>query len=131
MPSFFTAMTATFSTLSLIFLAIFILGLFTTRAWCRICPNGSVSSLFNRGALIVKQKDVQKCTRCGICKRVCPFENTYVYEEKKSRIINNPRCIMCFNCIDKCPEKDCLRVSFLGKNIFSSESKKANISRKK
>jgi ferredoxin-type protein NapH len=124
MPSFFTTWTAIFSTLSLIFLAIYLCGLFVTRAWCRICPNGTITSLFNKGALIIKEKDVQKCTKCGICKRVCPFENSHVFEEKENKNINHPNCIMCFNCIDKCPEKDCLSAKFLGKQIFVSDFKK-------
>jgi len=121
MPSFFTTMTAVFSTLSLIFLGIYILGLFITRAWCRICPNGTLSSLFSKGALVVKEKDVRKCTKCGICKRTCPFENNHVFEEKEKKNINHPNCIMCFNCVEKCPEKDCLKVTVLGKTIFRSK----------
>lgn len=123
-PSFFTFWTAFFSTLSLIFLLIYVFELFVTRFWCRICPNGTVSSLFNKGALIVKEKDVQKCTKCGICKRVCPFENNHVFEEKKNKIINHPNCIMCFNCIAKCPEQDCLKVKIFGKQIFTSKFRK-------
>jgi len=124
MPTFLTPITSFFSVLALIFLGIFICSLFVTRAWCRICPNGSLTSLFNRGSLIVKKKDVTKCTKCGICKRVCPFDNNHVYEEKKNTIINHPNCIMCFNCVDKCPENDCLKVGIFGKNIFSSMFKR-------
>lgn len=123
-PTFLTALTSIFSTLSLIFLGIYVMGLFITRGWCRICPNGTFTSLFNKGALIVKHKDVRKCTKCGICKRVCPFDNDHVFEEKINEHINHPNCIMCFNCINKCPEKDCLYVTFLGKRIFSSNFKK-------
>jgi len=124
MPTFLTITTSIFSTLSLIFLAIYISGLAITRAWCRICPNGTFTSLFNKGAWVIKEKDVRKCTKCGICKRVCPFENNHVFEEKKAKNINHPNCVMCFNCVDKCPEKDCLKVKFAGKEIFSSKFKK-------
>ena len=124
MPSFITTFTSIFSTISLAFLAIFLSGLFITRAWCRICPNGSFTSLFNKGSLIVKEKDVRKCTKCGVCKRVCPFENTHVYEEKNKKVINHPNCVMCLNCIDNCPEKDCLKVKVFGKTIFSSKFRK-------
>jgi ferredoxin-type protein NapH len=120
-PSFFTAATAVFSTLSLIFLGIYISGLFVTRSWCRVCPNGTLSGLFSKGALLVKEKDVRKCTRCGICKRVCPFENNHVFEEKQKRNVNHPNCIMCFTCVEKCPEKDCLHITLMGKKIYSSK----------
>jgi ferredoxin-type protein NapH len=124
MPVFQNIFISFFSVLSIIFLLIYLSGLFMTRAWCRICPNGSLTSLFNKGSLITKEKDVQKCTRCGVCKRVCPFENEYVYDEKKKKIINNRKCISCFTCLDKCPEKDCLKAKFAGKTIFSSKFKK-------
>jgi len=124
MPSFISVMTSIFATLSLVFLAIYVSGLAITRAWCRICPNGTFTSLFNKGAWIVKEKDGQKCTRCGICKRVCPFDNNHVFEAKGNTVINHPNCIMCFNCVDKCPEKDCLKVSIFKKRIFRSEYKK-------
>lgn len=124
MPSFISVATSIFSTLSLVFLLVYISGLAITRAWCRICPNGTFSSLFNRGAWVTKEKDGQKCTRCGICKRVCPFDNNYVFEEKGKKVINHSNCIMCFNCVDKCPENDCLKVNFLNKTIFRSKFKK-------
>lgn len=124
MPSYISVMTSIFSTMSLIFLGIYVSGLAITRAWCRICPNGTFTSLFNKGAWIVKEKDVRKCTKCGICKRVCPFENNHVFEEKENRVINHPNCIMCFNCVDKCPEEDCLKVRMFKKDIFRSKFKK-------
>jgi ferredoxin-type protein NapH len=123
-PTFLTGITTFFSILSITFLLIYLCGLFMTRAWCRICPNGSLTSLFAKGSFMTKEKDVQKCTRCGVCKRVCPLENDHVYDEKKKKIINSRNCIMCFNCIDKCPEKDCLKAKFLGKSLFSSKFKK-------
>ena len=123
MPSFLNIATSVFSALSLLFLGFYISGVIITRPWCRICPNGSFTSLFNKGALISKQKDVRKCTKCGICKRACPFTNDHVFDEKINSSINNPNCIMCFSCIDTCPEKNCLNVNVLGKKIFKSDFK--------
>ena len=123
-PTFNTTLTAIFSVLSIVFLLVFLFGVAMTRSWCRICPNGSLASLFNKGCMITKEKDLKKCTRCGICMKVCPFENKHIYKEKKSKIINNRNCIMCFECIDKCPEDDCLKVKFFGKTIFRSKFKK-------
>jgi len=120
-PSFFTFWTAFFSTLSLIFLGVYIMGLFITRSWCRVCPNGTLSSLFSKGSLIVKEKDVRKCTKCGICKRTCPFENNHVFEEKEKKNINHPNCIQCFNCIEKCPEPGCLQARFFNIVLFKSK----------
>ena len=120
-PTFLTPLTAIFSTISLIFLGIYLTGVIITRPWCTICPNGSFTSLFNKGCLITKEKDIQKCTKCGICKRVCPFTNTEVFEEKTKKNVDLSNCINCFNCVDKCPEDDCLKVKFLGKTVFKSK----------
>ena len=123
-PTFVNIPVFIFSLLSFVFLFVFILGVAINRSWCRICPNGSFASLFNKGCLITKEKDSKKCTKCGICERVCPLENKHVYKEKKKKIINNRNCIMCFKCIDKCPEDNCLKVKFLGKEVFKSKFKK-------
>ncbi len=122
-PPFLTIPTSIFSILSFIFLGVFITGLFITRFWCTICPNGSFISLFNKGGLVIKEKDVQKCTKCGICRRVCPFTNDDIFKEKKKSVVNHKNCIMCFNCTDKCPEDGCLKVKFLGLTIFKSKFK--------
>jgi len=123
-PTFKTVLTSIFSSLSLLFLFIYICGLFITRAWCRICPNGTLTGFFNRGALIVKRKESRKCTKCGICRRVCPFGNEHVYSEKKLKTLQNPECIMCLTCIEKCPEQDCLSLTIFGKKIYTSRFKK-------
>jgi ferredoxin-type protein NapH len=113
-----------FGLIGIIFIIFLFLGFFGKRIWCRFCPNGMIQSWFNKGCLITKEKNTQKCTKCGICYRTCPMDNDYVYKEKKKKIINDKNCIMCFNCVDKCPEKDCLKVKFAGKNVFKSKYKK-------
>lgn len=122
-PPFMTLATSILAIIGFLFLGIYIAGIAITRAWCRICPNGAFISLFNKGALINKTKDPQKCTKCGICKRVCPMNNEYVYKEKKLTTISDKECIMCFKCVENCPEKDCLKVKIGNKKIFSSKFK--------
>jgi polyferredoxin len=119
-PTFLTPVTAVFSAMSLLFLGVFASGLLVTRGWCRICPNGTFNSLFNRGCLIVKKKRVRRCTSCGICRRACPFNNESVCAEKEDALVNDPNCIMCFGCVEKCPEEGCLYVNFAGRRILSS-----------
>jgi len=112
--------TITLSIIGIIFLIFLFFGFFGKRIWCRFCPNGIVQSWFNKGCLIVKEKDNQKCTKCGICKRCCPMDNETVFKEKNKKNVNSKDCINCFTCVDKCPEDDCLKVKFLGKTIFKS-----------
>jgi len=46
--------------------------------------------------------DEQKCTRCGMCIKVCP---RLVFEMQKSLMITDKdRCIECGACMLNCPE---------------------------
>jgi polyferredoxin len=97
---------------------------FIRRFWCRICPNGAFLALFNRGCLTTKEKDMQKCTKCGICYRVCPVDNEAVYHVRDRKVVNTGNCVMCFSCVKHCPEDGCLTVKFAGKTIVQSAFKK-------
>lgn len=109
-----------FTTISIIFALTLLGAFFIKRTWCRICPSGLILSFFNRGALLCKEKNLLRCSRCGICESVCPLQNKDVYLEKKSKNINFSNCIHCFQCVDVCPQNDSLKVNFLNKVIFKS-----------
>jgi ferredoxin len=111
------------SILGITFFVIFLLSFFGKRLWCKLCPNGALLSLFNKGGAITKVKDVEKCTKCGICERVCPMDNKKVFQEKNKKIVNSYNCINCFRCVDKCPEDDCLKVKFFKWTLFKSKYK--------
>ncbi len=95
------------------------------RFWCRFCPTGISIAALNRFSRLRwmpplrLNKNGAKCTKCGICKRVCPVQVTEVYE-KKDGAIDSSMCTVCLRCIEMCPEKDCLSVGFGGKRIYSS-----------
>lgn len=121
--SFDSLISSIFTFLAWLFLFIFFLSFFIRRLWCKLCPLGALISFFNRGGLITKEKTVLRCTRCGICARVCPQQNENVYLEKKNKILNHPDCLWCLRCVDLCPEDSCLEVKVLGKKIFKSGGK--------
>jgi len=106
-----------FFIICVIFLLFIIGSIFINRLWCRICPNGIVLSYFNKGKCLVKEKDLLKCTRCGVCANECSMEETKVYEEKSKEVIDHFNCVSCFKCVESCPEK-ALKVKFLGLRIF-------------
>jgi len=85
----------------------FVIGvLLTRRAWCRyLCPQGAISSLFHRISLFSKTKDFDKCVKCGTCTRTCPMKISTVEEEEKRDRVQDRECIMCLQCVEKCPEK--------------------------
>jgi len=115
-----TFLLVTLFILLVIFSLIYAFSFIFKRSWCKICPGGVILSFFNKGALITKEKDIKKCTRCGICANCCPMETTEIYDEKDKRNVDHRECIQCYRCVDLCPEKDCLKVKFLGKEIFKS-----------
>jgi ferredoxin len=66
-------------------------------------------------------KDEEKCTKCGICKRVCPTGATQMYE-KKGGDVTESRCMLCARCVEMCPEKDTLQMKVAGKPVLKSRN---------
>jgi ferredoxin-type protein NapH len=97
------------------------------RFWCRICPLGGLTALFStftpfkQIALTRLHKDEQKCTKCGVCKRVCPTQATQVYE-KKGGDVTESRCMLCARCVEMCPYEDALKLAFAGKTVMKSRN---------
>jgi ferredoxin-type protein NapH len=110
-----------------ILVVVTILSLAYRRFWCRICPLGALSGLFStfapfkRIALTRLYKDEEKCTKCGICKRVCPTQATVVYE-KKGGDVTESRCILCARCVEMCPYEDALNLKFAGRTVMKSRN---------
>jgi ferredoxin-type protein NapH len=100
---------------------------FFRRSWCRICPLGGLIALFNRFppfkwvSGVRLEKTEEKCTKCGVCKRVCPTQVTKVYEAKGGDVADS-QCLMCLRCVEMCPEKDCLKFKFAGKTVCRSRN---------
>jgi polyferredoxin len=97
------------------------------RFWCRFCPTGISLAIVSRfkafkwAPILHINKVEEKCTKCGICKRVCPVEVTDVYE-KKGGDIKTSICMHCFRCVEMCPYADCLKVNLAGKTVFKSRN---------
>jgi len=111
----------------IVFIA-FTAGSFMVRLlWCRFCPVGATLSILNRFApfkwtpLLRINKVEEKCTKCGICKRVCPTQVTDVYEEKGGNIASS-KCLLCLRCVEMCPYEGCLKLDFAGKTIYKSKN---------
>ncbi len=118
-----------FATISaLIFLVLIFVGSFLIRrVWCRFCPTGSSIAILNRfkgfkwAPLLHLDKNETKCTKCGICKRVCPVQVTEVYELKGGKIMTS-MCMLCLRCVEMCPYEGCLRVNLGRKTVFESRN---------
>jgi len=111
----------------IILVLVTILSLAYRRFWCRICPLGALSGLFStftpfkQIALTRLHKDEQKCTKCGICKRVCPTQATQVYD-KKDGDVTESRCMLCARCVELCPYEGALSLKFAGKTLVKSRN---------
>lgn len=110
------------------FVIITLAGAFLVRRfWCRFCPTGSSLAIINRFRgfrhlpLMHINKIEEKCTKCGVCKRVCPVQVTEVYE-KKGGDITTSMCMLCLRCVEMCPYEDTLKVQLAGKTVFKSRN---------
>jgi len=113
---------------ALIFLVLTFVGsFFIRRVWCRFCPTGASIAVVNRfkgfkwAPMLHLDKDEEKCTKCGICKRVCPVQVTEVYEKKGGKITTS-MCMLCTRCVEMCPYENCLKVNLGGKTVFKSRN---------
>jgi ferredoxin-type protein NapH len=111
----------------IVLIVVTILALAYRRAWCRICPMGGLAALFStftpfkQIALTKLEKDERKCTKCGVCKRVCPTQATAMYE-KKGGDVTESRCILCARCVEICPYEGALKMTFVGKTLAKSRN---------
>jgi polyferredoxin len=72
---------------------------FQQRAWCHICPMGTIGNWLSKGKkpLYVSKK----CKDCNLCAKVCPMQlKPYEY---KSGIMSDDDCIKCNSCVAACP----------------------------
>jgi len=112
--------TTTLTTIGLIAFGVFFIGLTVRRFWCRVCPIGAVTVLFNRTGLVMLRKNAQKCTRCGACVRSCPLDVQRVYKGRGREVVTSYECHLCLRCVEACPENDCLEFRWLGKKVTGS-----------
>jgi uncharacterized Fe-S center protein len=63
----------------------------------------------------------EKCTKCGVCKRVCPVQVTDVYEQKGGDI-GSSMCLNCMRCLEMCPYEGCLKMNVGNKTLIQSRN---------
>jgi ferredoxin-type protein NapH len=102
-------------------------GFFIRRVWCRFCPTGASLGVLNRFKgfkwvpLLHIYKDEEKCTKCGVCKRVCSVQVNEVYDQKGGKI-QTSQCMLCTRCVEMCPYEDTLKVKLGNKTLFRSRN---------
>ena len=74
------------------------LSILVYRPFCRyLCPLGAVYGLFNPISLYRFRIDEERCTKCGICQKICKLDIP-VYLKP-----NSMECIRCGDCKKACP----------------------------
>ena len=71
-------------------------GYFNTRSWCIVCPMGTMQRIIGGNKYRLKMAH-ESCVDCKLCENVCPMEL------EVRDIGNNPDCIKCGRCVEKCP----------------------------
>lgn len=104
------------------FLTVFLLvgSFFIKRFWCLMCPMGYLLGIFYQFNLFKLKKDCTACTECGACYEACPMRLKNIYTERDKVTIQTVDCLMCGECIGKCPENEALQMTFCGKAIYQS-----------
>lgn len=89
-----------FALAATVFVAVVAMAWLRGRMWCNtVCPVGSILALASRRPVFHMEIDPDLCTGCGECERVCKCHCIKVSE----RSIDTARCVVCFDCADKCP----------------------------
>lgn len=74
------------------------------RAFCKyVCPITVFLKPMSYFSFMRIQVDEDKCISCGKCRRICPM-NVDMTDNSRRRE-NGTECILCFECIDSCPQK--------------------------
>ena len=110
----------TFTWLGFVAFALVFLGLSVRRFWCRLCPIGGLTAIFNKTGLVSLVKDAGKCTGCGACARSCPVDVLRVHQTRTTGVVTAGECTLCLRCVEACPEEGCLRFSLLGYKVTGS-----------
>lgn len=107
------------------FMMVFVLigSFFKRRIWCNICPLGYLIGLAHRISPFRLKKDCQACTECGACYEACPMGIKMIYTEREKTDVTDINCIMCGECVKKCPEDRALSMTFVGHGFYTASRK--------
>jgi len=82
------------------------------RAFCKyVCPIPTLQKISARFALLKIAGDINKCSDCGACLKMCPMDIDIMSYIKKGQRVLSTECILCIECVNVCA-KDALSVSF-------------------
>lgn len=86
--------------------------IFSPRAWCVICPMGTMGEIMYKLGELIRTNILGKkveiispelCKECGACARVCPLELVPYKNFNELNQFTDDQCMKCGKCIESCP----------------------------
>lgn len=110
-------------------IVVIVAGFFKRRAFCNICPLGYILGLTHKASLFKLKKDAVACTECGACYEACPMGIKSIFTEREGKDIRKidvttADCIMCGECVRRCPENNALAITFCRKKVYNADRMK-------
>ncbi|MBQ1490822.1 MAG: 4Fe-4S binding protein [Blautia sp.] len=91
---------------------------FKRRLWCNVCPLGYLVGQLHKVSLFRIRKDCTACTECGACYEACPMGIQSIYTEREKEDVTKAECILCGECVRRCPEDGALHLDFAGIPLY-------------
>lgn len=86
---------------------IFVFDLFICRICVNLCPLGAFYALIGKKALVRVKYNIEICTACNECLKVCPQDSALSLIKRTSGFVGD-ECISCGKCVSNC-EFDALK----------------------
>jgi polyferredoxin len=119
--NFSNAVTLAFSAILLVVTGVMLIGMFfKDRFFCIFCPLLALIHLLKPVTVLRLWKNVDACTGCGNCRRVCLMDIAEVSAERSRTDVQTGECINCMRCAEACTSNGALRLKWLRFNLFSS-----------
>ena len=78
---------------------------YNARAWCALCPMGTVQNWLNRRKYGLTM-DGSSCKLCRVCEKACPMGLAIVQETAAGpAALSSNDCICCGECAARCPAR--------------------------
>ena len=85
-----------------------LISLVARNFWCRyLCPYGALLGLFGLLSPAQVKRKEELCIDCKSCDKQCPAS----IRVSQKRTVWDPECMGCMECVEVCPQKDCLTLS--------------------
>ena len=112
-----------------IMVIVLVSGFFKRRCFCNVCPLGFILGLTHKISLFKLKKNAVACTECGACYEACPMGIKSIFTERDGKDIKKidvttSDCIMCGDCVRRCPESNALAITFCGRKIYNADRMK-------